>query len=155
MTDWNEAKDQVDKGKYRAAILFPQDFSELLLDNSTSKNIQMYNYIDATEVQTRAAINSAIFDAFTDAQTSFGITSEFTINEQLANKGTDLDAYDVAIPGIIGYQHFKENETVKIVTVKGELVALGRALESSERIQAMDHGFLIQPTRVIFLRDTS
>ncbi|MHA2501825.1 MAG: RNA-guided pseudouridylation complex pseudouridine synthase subunit Cbf5 [Candidatus Kariarchaeaceae archaeon] len=61
----------------------------------------------------------------------------------------------LAIPAIIGYQHFKQDEIVKIMTVKGELVALGRALESSDQIPTMEQGYVIQPTRVIFPRVNS
>lgn len=46
----------------------------------------------------------------------------------------------------------KEGETVAVVTAKGELVALGRALMSAEKMAEMKKGFVVDIERVIMER---
>lgn len=57
------------------------------------------------------------------------------------------------VPGIVAYQRFNQNDTVAILTLKGELVAIGQALVSSEKVETMKKGSVIQPKRVIMPRD--
>lgn len=51
-------------------------------------------------------------------------------------------------PGIVAYQNFNEGDNVAILTLKGELVAIGRSLISSEDLKNMQKGKVVQPDRV-------
>ncbi len=57
---------------------------------------------------------------------------------------------DLAIPGISKLENFKKGEMVAILTLKGELVAIGEALESAVHINTNKTGLAIK-TKKIFL----
>jgi H/ACA ribonucleoprotein complex subunit 4 len=57
------------------------------------------------------------------------------------------------VPGIIAFQQFKANEDVAILTMKGELVAVGKALVDSSKILELNKGAVVVPKRVIMARD--
>jgi len=61
---------------------------------------------------------------------------------------------DLAIPGIVRlHEHIKKGDLVAILTLKGELVALGRALMDSEEIVNNMKGVAFKTIRVIMPRD--
>jgi H/ACA ribonucleoprotein complex subunit 4 len=55
---------------------------------------------------------------------------------------------DLAIPGISKLENFKKEETVAILTLKGELVAVGIAQMSAVEINTQDKGLAIKTTKV-------
>jgi len=55
---------------------------------------------------------------------------------------------DLAIPGISQLELFDENETIAILTLKGELVAIGTSLMSTEKIKNHDKGLAIKVNKV-------
>ena len=56
---------------------------------------------------------------------------------------------DLAIPGISKLDNFKKNELVAILTLKGELVAIGEALMSAVEINTKEKGLAIKINRVV------
>jgi H/ACA ribonucleoprotein complex subunit 4 len=59
----------------------------------------------------------------------------------------------LAAPGVLSLDtKIKSNDTVAILTQKGEAVALSKALASSEKILKMDHGFVAKTQRVLMPR---
>ncbi len=55
---------------------------------------------------------------------------------------------DVGIPGISKLENFKKNETVAVLTLKGELIAIGIALLSAVEINTKDKGIAINVQKV-------
>lgn len=56
-------------------------------------------------------------------------------------------------PGIVAYQDFKYKDTIAILTLKGELVAVGEADIDSDKLAEIKKGIVIRPKRVIMQRD--
>jgi H/ACA ribonucleoprotein complex subunit 4 len=56
---------------------------------------------------------------------------------------------DLAAPGIAAFQPFKKGETVALLTLKGELVSIGKALVDSENLKEMDKGLVVKSRRVV------
>lgn len=56
-------------------------------------------------------------------------------------------------PGVVAYQNFKEKENVAILTLKGEIVAIGEAAIDSSKLNDMKKGTVIRTKRVIMPRD--
>ena len=55
---------------------------------------------------------------------------------------------DLAIPGISKLENFKKNETIAILTLKGELVAVGEALMSAVEVNTRKKGLAIKIKKV-------
>ena len=55
---------------------------------------------------------------------------------------------DLAIPGISKLENFKKGETVSIITLKGELVAIGEALISGVEINSKEKGLAVNVKKV-------
>ncbi|MCY0860208.1 MAG: RNA-guided pseudouridylation complex pseudouridine synthase subunit Cbf5 [Sulfolobaceae archaeon] len=51
-------------------------------------------------------------------------------------------------PGIVAYQNFKKGDVVGILTLKGELVAIGQAVVDSNDLKTMEKGKVIKPNRI-------
>jgi H/ACA ribonucleoprotein complex subunit 4 len=56
---------------------------------------------------------------------------------------------DLAVPGIAAYQPFNKEETVAMLTLKGELVGLGKALIDSGQLEGMDKGLVVKSKRIV------
>ncbi|WP_420825187.1 RNA-guided pseudouridylation complex pseudouridine synthase subunit Cbf5 [Sulfurisphaera tokodaii] len=56
-------------------------------------------------------------------------------------------------PGIVAYQRFRVKDTVAILTLKGELVAIGEADVDSQKLVDMKKGIVVKPKRVLMPRD--
>ncbi|MCE4614926.1 MAG: RNA-guided pseudouridylation complex pseudouridine synthase subunit Cbf5 [Desulfurococcales archaeon] len=56
---------------------------------------------------------------------------------------------DLAAPGIVAFQPFKKGETTALLTRKGELVSIGKALIDSENLKGMDKGLVVKSKRVV------
>ncbi len=60
---------------------------------------------------------------------------------------------DLAAPGVVMLtSDVRANSRVAIFTLKGELVALGKALKNAEEIAKMEKGIVVKTTRVIISR---
>jgi rRNA pseudouridine synthase, putative len=57
------------------------------------------------------------------------------------------------VPGVVALQKFKKGDNVAMLTLKGELIAVGQALMSSEEILKSKRGQAVQPRRVLLARD--
>ena len=55
---------------------------------------------------------------------------------------------DVAVPGISKLENFRKGETVAVMTLKGELVAIGEALMSGVEINTKEKGLAINVKKV-------
>ncbi len=55
---------------------------------------------------------------------------------------------DVAIPGISKLENFRKGETIAIMTLKGELIAIGEALLSAVEINTQEKGVAIKVKKV-------
>ncbi|NQV90851.1 RNA-guided pseudouridylation complex pseudouridine synthase subunit Cbf5 [Candidatus Woesearchaeota archaeon] len=55
---------------------------------------------------------------------------------------------DLAVPGISKLENFKKGETVAVVTLKGELVAVGEAMMSAVAINTNEKGIAIKISKV-------
>jgi len=71
------------------------------------------------------------------------------------DNAVDAIAYGamLAAPGIIAFQNFKEKDNVAILTLKGEIVAIGEAAVDSMKLKDMKKGTVIRTKRVIMPRD--
>jgi len=58
----------------------------------------------------------------------------------------------LAVPGIVAYQNFKRNDTVAVLTLKGELVATGNALIDSKELENAKKGIVVNLSRVFMQR---
>lgn len=62
---------------------------------------------------------------------------------------------DLAVPGIVRlHDGIKKGDKVAILTLKGELVALGEALMSSDEVLTNEKGIAVKNLRVVMPRDT-
>ncbi len=55
---------------------------------------------------------------------------------------------DLAAPGVVRMEKFGKGKTVAVMSLKGELVALGEALETTESILRAKKGFVVRTDRV-------
>ncbi len=55
---------------------------------------------------------------------------------------------DVAVPGISKLENFRKGETVAVLTIKGELVAIGEALMSAVEVNTKEKGLAIKVQKV-------
>ncbi len=61
---------------------------------------------------------------------------------------------DLNIPGIVKFEkNIKVNDDIAIMSLKNELVAIGKSLRTSEEIKEMDKGEVVDIERVIMERD--
>lgn len=60
---------------------------------------------------------------------------------------------DLSIPGISKYNNFNENETIAIMTLKDELVCLGKSLVEFNFIKENEKGKVVKTTKVFMERD--
>lgn len=59
-----------------------------------------------------------------------------------------LNGADLAVPGIMEMDEFKEGQTVGLISQKGEGLAVGEAVFSAEDIMDMEEGLIIETDRV-------
>ncbi len=60
----------------------------------------------------------------------------------------------LAVPGVVKLSEFLKDETVAIMTLKGELIALGKSVLSSEEIKIADKGVAVKTDSVIMKTGT-
>ena len=60
---------------------------------------------------------------------------------------------DLSIPGISKYNNFDENEIVAVMTLKNELICLGKSFISSDNIEKLEKGKVIKTTKVFMDRN--
>lgn len=62
---------------------------------------------------------------------------------------------DLAVPGIVKlHNNIRKGEKVAILTLKGELVAIGKSLMTSEEIKNSDKGYAVKNLRVVMQAGT-
>ncbi len=57
------------------------------------------------------------------------------------------------LPGILAYQNFRKNQDVAVLTLKGELVAIGESIVESKQLESGKKGEVIRPKRIFMERD--
>ncbi|MFO7792849.1 MAG: RNA-guided pseudouridylation complex pseudouridine synthase subunit Cbf5 [Candidatus Saliniplasma sp.] len=62
--------------------------------------------------------------------------------------GSLLNGADLAVPGILKMEDFKDAEIVSLVSTKGEGIAIGESVYRAEKIMDMDKGLVVKTTRV-------
>jgi H/ACA ribonucleoprotein complex subunit 4 len=55
---------------------------------------------------------------------------------------------DLAVPGVVKLETFGKDKTVAVLSLKGELIAMGMALEATEDIMRAKKGFVIKTDKV-------
>ena len=55
---------------------------------------------------------------------------------------------DLNVPGISKYNNFNENETIAVLTLKGELICLGESLINSSSLDNLDKGKVVKTKKV-------
>ena len=60
----------------------------------------------------------------------------------------------LAVPGIVKFNDFGKEEVVGIMTLKGELIALGKAVMSADEIKSFKKGIAVKTDSVIMKIDT-
>lgn len=60
---------------------------------------------------------------------------------------------DLKIPGILGYEKFDANQIVRLLTAKGELIGIGKGIQSSKIIKTQKSGLIIHPHKIIMDRN--
>jgi H/ACA ribonucleoprotein complex subunit 4 len=55
---------------------------------------------------------------------------------------------DLAAPGVVKLEKFGKDKTVAVMSLKGELVAIGQALEPTESIMRLKRGFVVKTNKV-------
>ncbi len=62
--------------------------------------------------------------------------------------GALLDGADLAVPGVLEMDEFEKGDRVGIISLKGEGIAVGEALEDASDIVDMDEGLVVKTDRV-------
>jgi H/ACA ribonucleoprotein complex subunit 4 len=55
---------------------------------------------------------------------------------------------DLAAPGVVQLEKFDKDKTIALMSLKGELVAMGNSLEDTEAIMHMKKGFVVKTSKV-------
>lgn len=61
---------------------------------------------------------------------------------------------DLAVPGVVKLERFGKDRTVALLSLKGELVAMGKALEPTEEIMRAKKGFVVKTEKVFMEPET-
>ncbi|WOE51191.1 RNA-guided pseudouridylation complex pseudouridine synthase subunit Cbf5 [Sulfuracidifex metallicus] len=71
------------------------------------------------------------------------------------NNAVSAIAYGAKLtaPGVVGFQQFKKDDVVCVITTKGELVSVGKALMDYRRLAKVDKGEVASTDRVFIDRD--
>jgi len=62
--------------------------------------------------------------------------------------GSLLNGADLAVPGIMQMDDFKEGDIVSLISPKEEGIAIGKAVYSAEKIMNLEKGLVVKTTRV-------
>jgi ABC-2 type transport system permease protein len=96
---FSSGKTGVDNGTYYAAIEFPANFSQILVQRNagTSINSSVTVYIDGTNPTVEATILAALQSSLQNTTSRGGIA----LNEQFAFRGVQFSSLDISIPAVI------------------------------------------------------
>lgn len=114
-------KTGVDNGSYYAAIEFPANFSEVLVQRNAGRNINssMTVYIDGTNPTIEATVLAALQSSL---QNSFG-NSGVVLNEQFAFRNVPFSSLDVSIPAVISLVLTQTVVLISLIVIVREATA--------------------------------
>ncbi len=144
--DYTEGIDLVERGRFYAAVLIPENFSENIIRMFMGDDISggLFIYVDATKPQVRASILGAIHDALDEAMGETGIN----VVQILAHEGAEFTGIDVGIPAVIAFVLIFLLVIVGVITVTREKIQgtedrlYATPLRSSERLLGYVIGLL-------------
>ncbi len=144
---YSEGIEEVELGRYYAAILIPSNFSQTVVEMLLGFNVtaRIYIYVDATEPTVRASIMSAVYDALDEAMGDKGVK----IEQILAHAGAEFTGLDVGIPSVIAFVMIFLLVIVGVITVTREKIQgtqdrlYTTPLRSSERLLGYVIGLLL------------
>ena len=98
---YESTKEKVDKGKYYAVILIPENFSQNIFLKSQGVNttIEIFLYIDGTKPTIKNTIILAVQEALQNAVGE----NIVTFHQEYAHGGVEFSGLDTSLPGVIGY----------------------------------------------------
>jgi len=144
--DYTEGIDLVERGRFYAAILIPENFSENIVRMfmGDDVSVDLFIYVDATKPTVRASILGAIHDALDEAMGDTGIN----VVQILAHEGAEFTGIDVGIPAVIAFVLIFLLVIVGVITVTREKIQgtqdrlYATPLRSSERLLGYVIGLL-------------
>lgn len=99
-TSWENAKADVDSGDLEGVLFFPTLFSATMANASSTEQAKMILYVDPTEPQIRATIQTTIFDAIRQ----LGESSKLGIDVEWAHGfEEEPSGFAIAIPAVIPF----------------------------------------------------
>jgi ABC-2 type transport system permease protein len=145
--DYTEGIDLVERGRFYATVLIPENFSENIFRMFMGDDVSgdLFIYIDATKPQVRASILGAIHDALDEAMGETGIN----VVQILAHEGAEFTGIDVGIPSVIAFVLIFLLVIVGVITVTREKIQgtedrlFATPLRSSERLLGYVIGLLL------------
>jgi ABC-2 type transport system permease protein len=145
--DYTEGIDLVERGRFYATVLIPENFSENIVRMFMGDDVSgdLFIYIDATKPQVRASILGAIHDALDEAMGETGIN----VVQILAHEGAEFTGIDVGIPSVIAFVLIFLLVIVGVITVTREKIQgtedrlFATPLRSSERLLGYVIGLLL------------
>lgn len=145
--DYTEGIDLVDRGRFYATVLIPENFSENIVRMfmGDDVSVDLFIYVDATKPTVRASILGAIHDALDEAMGDTGIN----VVQILAHDGAEFTGIDVGIPAVIAFVLIFLLVIVGVITVTREKIQgtqdrlYATPLRSSERLLGYVIGLLL------------
>ena len=145
--DYSEGIDLVERGKFYAAVLIPNNFSESIIQMSMGANVtvNLFIYVDATKPLIRASVIGAIHNALDEAMGDMGIN----VVQEIAHGGAEFTGIDVGIPAVIAFVLIFLLVIVGTITVVREKIQgtqdrlYSTPLRSSERLLGYVIGLLL------------
>ncbi len=145
--DYSEGIDLVEIGKFYAAVLIPDNFSESIVQMHMGADItvNLFIYVDATKPTIRASVIGAIHSALDEAMGDKGIN----VVQEIAHGGAEFTGIDVGIPAVIAFVLIFLLVIVGTITVVREKIQgtqnrlYSTPLRSSERLLGYVIGLLL------------
>ncbi|MHA1667197.1 MAG: ABC transporter permease [Candidatus Heimdallarchaeaceae archaeon] len=145
--NYNEGVDGVEKGKFYASILIPENFSESVVRMLIGENVtvKLFVYIDATKPSIRASVMGSLHDALDVAMGDRGIK----VIQIFAYNGAEFTGFDVSIPSVIAFVLIFLLVIIGVITVTREKIQgtqdrlYSTPLRSSERLLGYVLGLLL------------
>ncbi|MCK4895516.1 MAG: ABC transporter permease [Candidatus Heimdallarchaeota archaeon] len=145
--DYSEGIDLVENGKFYAAVLIPDNFSESIVQMlmGADVTVNLFIYVDATKPTVRASVLGAIHRALDEAMGDKGIN----VVQEIAHDGAEFTGIDVGIPSVIAFVMIFLLVIVGVITVVREKIQgtqdrlYSTPLRSSERLLGYVIGLLL------------
>jgi ABC-2 type transport system permease protein len=145
--NYSDSIENVENGKFFAAIQIPRNFSESLFNMTQGLPVQasIFLYLDATKPTIKASVLGALQDALRIAMGDRGINLVI----EIAHDGAEFTGLDVGIPAVIGFVLIFLLLIVGLITIIREKIQgtqdrlYSTPLRSSERLLGYVLGLLL------------